>query len=80
MIEIDLQGPQGNAFYLIGVARQLGKEVGMSEAEISAITTEMTAGDYKHLLTTLEDSFSDETFYFEGDPREPDAINPETGE
>ena len=69
MIEINLSGPHGNAYALIGLAVRLGKEIGMPKAEIDAITKEMQAGDYKHLLTTLKDSFADETFDFIEDPR-----------
>lgn len=69
MIEVNLSGPQGNAYALIGLAHQLGKEDGISQAEIDDIIAKMTSGDYAHLLTTLEDSFPDETFDFIEDPR-----------
>ena len=69
MIELNLSGPQGNAYALIGLACRLGKQKGLTPAEIDAITKNMMSGDYKHLLTTLEDSFPDETFYFDEDPR-----------
>lgn len=69
MIEIDLSGPQGNAYALIHLAVRLAKEDGLTQAETDAITTKMTSGDYKNLLTTLEDGFPDETFYFDEDPR-----------
>src|SRR3546814_1739139 len=60
MIETDLSGPQGNAHFLLGTARKLGKEIGMSPAEIYAITSKLTSGDYNHLLDTLVESRSEE--------------------
>ncbi len=53
-IEIDLGGPQGNAFYLIGVAKNLSKQLSIDGDEI---TTEMMRGDYNHLLEVFEEHF-----------------------
>jgi len=53
-IEIDLTGPQGNAFHLIGVARDLSKKLGMDS---EAITQEMMNGDYEHVIETMEKYF-----------------------
>jgi hypothetical protein len=53
-IEIDLGGPQGNAFYLIGVAKNLSKQLSLDGGEI---TTEMMRGDYNHLLEVFEEHF-----------------------
>jgi len=46
-IEIDLTGPNGNAFYLLGTAGNLAKQLGLNGAEIKA---EMMKGDYEHLV------------------------------
>ena len=32
-IEVDLTGPQGNAFYLIGLAQNLSKQLGFNSKE-----------------------------------------------
>jgi hypothetical protein len=56
-ITIDLTGPEGNAFYLIGKARQLGLALGKSTEEIADIQIDMTSGDYEHLLKVFEDNF-----------------------
>lgn len=72
MIEIDLSSPQGNAFFLLGTARKLGKEIGMSPAEIDTITKKMTSGDYNNLLDTLVESFPGFDFQFDNDPRSPE--------
>lgn len=58
-LTIDLSGPDGNAFALIGVARDLAKMVGLNGKETSAITEEMMNGDYDHLIETLEDNFGE---------------------
>jgi hypothetical protein len=53
-IEIDLTGPNGNAFYLIGTARKLAKQLGLDS---EAIQTEMMSGDYENLLKVFDKHF-----------------------
>ncbi len=53
-IEIDLTGPDGNAFMLIGRAGNLAKQLGLDKAKIQA---EMMAGDYEHLVATFDKYF-----------------------
>ena len=55
-IEIDLTGPDGNAFMLIGKAGNLAKQLGLDKAKIQA---EMMQGDYKHLVNTFDKHFGD---------------------
>ena len=55
-LEIDLTGPDGNAFVLIGYASRLSKQLGLDSKQV---TTEMMSGDYEHLLTTFEKYFGD---------------------
>jgi hypothetical protein len=52
-IVIDLSGPQGNAFYLIGVVKQTFRRSGASELG-DQIAQEMMSGDYEHLLKTFD--------------------------
>ena len=47
---IDLTGPDGNAFYLLGLASNLGKQMGLSKQEIEEIQGRMTSGDYENNL------------------------------
>ena len=53
---IDLTGPQGNAFYLLGVARKFAHQLDLNGDEI---INEMTSGDYEHLIEVFDKYFGD---------------------
>jgi hypothetical protein len=53
-IEIDLTGPDGNAFVLIGTAGSLARQLGLDG---KAIREEMMKGDYEHLVNTFDKHF-----------------------
>jgi len=53
-IEVDLTGPQGNAFYLIGLAQNLSKQLGFNSKEI---VDEMKSGDYENLIRVFDSNF-----------------------
>lgn len=53
---IDLSGPEGNAFSLIGQARRLARQLDLNFQPIEA---DMTSGDYEHLLDIFEKYFGD---------------------
>jgi len=55
-LEIDLNGSQGNAFYLLGVANGLSKQTGK---DFNAIQKRMTSGTYDNLLKVFEEEFGD---------------------
>jgi hypothetical protein len=55
-IEIDLTGPDGNAFVLIGMASKFAKQLGLDG---KVIQTEMMKGDYENLLNVFEKYFGD---------------------
>jgi hypothetical protein len=55
-IIIDLTGPDGNAFVLMGTAVNLAKQLGKDG---KAIREEMMAGDYEHLLSVFDREFGD---------------------
>jgi len=55
-IEIDLTGPDGNAFVLIGKASNLAKQLGLDK---DAIQKEMTSGDYEHLVSVFDKHFGE---------------------
>ena len=52
---IDLTGPQGNAFYLLGLASKLCKDIGLDDWV--EILDEMKSGDYEHLIRTFDKYF-----------------------
>ena len=51
---IDLTGPDGNAFALMGYARNLSNQLGL---DFNKIQTEMTSGDYENLIEVFEKNF-----------------------
>ena len=53
-IHIDLTGPDGNAFMLIGKANNLAKQLGLDG---KAIQTEMMKGDYENLIKVFDKHF-----------------------
>jgi len=56
MIEIDLSGPEGNAFVLLGYASRLGKQIyGYEKTE--AILEEMRLSTYELLILTFDKYF-----------------------
>jgi hypothetical protein len=56
-IEIDLTGPQGNAFFLLGTASKLGRQLGLDSDEIEIILRNMRSGDYENLIQTFDKNF-----------------------
>jgi hypothetical protein len=55
-LEIDLSGPEGNAFMLMGMASRWAKQIGLNASEVTA---DMMSGDYEHLLSVMEKHFGD---------------------
>lgn len=55
-IEIDLTGPQGNAYFLLSIAKKLARQL---DKDAEAISTEMKSGDYENLLAVFEREFGD---------------------
>jgi len=55
-IEIDLTGPDGNAFALMGYASRLAKQLGLDSA---SIINDMKSDDYDHLLEVFDKNFGD---------------------
>ena len=53
-ITIDLTGPQGNAFYLLGTAKKLANQLGLDSDEI---LNEMKSGDYENLIQVFDKNF-----------------------
>jgi hypothetical protein len=55
-IIIDLSGPDGNSFILMGIAKNLAKQLGLDG---DMIVKEMMLGDYENLLEVMEEYFGE---------------------
>jgi hypothetical protein len=55
-IEIDLTGPDGNAFVLLGYAKRLSRELDLDHKQI---LDEMMGGDYENLINVFDKYFGD---------------------
>jgi len=55
-IVIDLTGPDGNAFALMGYASNFAKQLGLNEEEI---INDMMSSDYEHLLQVFDKHFGE---------------------
>ena len=55
-IEIDLLGPEGNAFVLLATSKSLANRLGM---DWDIIHKEMTSSDYEWLLQVMDYHFGD---------------------
>lgn len=53
-IIIDLTGTQGNAYYILGVAENLCKQVGIDS---KPLLDEMRSGDYENLIEVFDKKF-----------------------
>jgi hypothetical protein len=55
-IEIDLTGPDGNVFYLIGIGGRLCKQLKLNS---DVFTRKMMSGDYENAVNVFEEYFGD---------------------
>jgi hypothetical protein len=56
-IVIDLTGPDGNAFVLMGMAKRFGRQLGWNSGKCQDLVNEMMDGDYEHLLQVFDREF-----------------------
>lgn len=56
-IEIDLNGPEGNAHEIMGLHRRLGRQLGYSEAKLDSITKVMMSGSYDCLVKVFDNFY-----------------------
>ena len=56
-IVIDLTGPDGNAYVLMGMASNFGKQLGWDRVKIQELMNEMMDGDYEHLIQVFDREF-----------------------
>jgi len=55
-IIIDITGPDGNAFVLMGYAKQFAKQLGIDH---KPIIEKMMSSDYENLLEVFDNEFGD---------------------
>jgi hypothetical protein len=55
-IIIDITGPEGNAYALMGYAKQFAKQLGIDS---KPIIEKMMSGDYENLLEVFDNEFGD---------------------
>ena len=58
-IEIDITGPDGNAYALLGNARSLAKQLDWSKEESDALLDRMRSGDYENLVEEFDKAFGE---------------------
>jgi hypothetical protein len=56
MVNIDLSGPDGNAFALMGYAKKFSRQLKLND---NVIIQEMMSGDYENLLEVFQKHFGD---------------------
>ena len=56
---INLKGPEGNAWVLMGYAQSLGRQMGCTGDEIESIIDKMKSGDYENLVNVFVEFFGD---------------------
>lgn len=74
---IDLSGPEGNAFVLLGYVQNLGKQLSWDSDRIRAVQQEMQSGDYENLLSVFDREFGDYVDLYRG---QDDAIDEGIGD
>jgi hypothetical protein len=55
-IVIDLTGPEGNAFVLLGYGSRFSKQLGI---DVETVLSEMKSGDYENLIEVFDRYFGD---------------------
>lgn len=57
MIEIDLAGPDGNAYMIMALARKLYIKQGYDQDDCDILIKHMKLGDYEHLIEVFDYHF-----------------------
>lgn len=52
-MEIDLDGPEGNAFYILGAVTQALRSAGASKEQTTTFNNDATSSDYENLLEVV---------------------------
>lgn len=65
---IDLDGEQGNAFYLLGIAQKILQEQGNDARYIEDVMVDLQSGDYENLIKVFESHFRNHVTLVTSDP------------
>jgi hypothetical protein len=60
-LEIDLSGPDGNAYVLMGIATKLAKQLGQDSKQI---INEMKSSDYDNLVNVFDSYFGEHVILY----------------
>jgi hypothetical protein len=69
-IRIEISGPLGNAFAILGHAQNYGRQLGWSKEKINELVAKMKQGDYEHLVATFNEAFDGTVELY----RDPDSV------
>lgn len=56
-VELDLTGPEGNAFVLLGYAKRFAEQLEYSKEKIEELLADMQSGDYNNLVAVFDRHF-----------------------
>jgi len=56
---IDLDGPQGNAFYLLGQAQAFANQLKWPKEELAKVLIEMKSSNYENLIEVFDKNFGE---------------------
>ena len=54
---VDCSGTDGNAFYLLGLAKDLAKRCDYTDKDMNKMMKELKSSDYEHLILTFDKHF-----------------------
>ena len=56
-VELDLTGPDGNAYALMAYVIEFGKQLGWTKEKVEGILEDMKSSDYEHLVQVFDSHF-----------------------
>ena len=62
-VTVDLSGPEGNAFALLGLAKSFCKVNNFDKETTDAIISEMTSSDYDNLVEVMDNYFGSKIIF-----------------
>jgi len=69
-LQIDLTGPEGNVFCLIGTGLRLGKQLGWNKAKLQEFSEGMMSQDYTHAVELFDHHFGPYCDLIMADPKQ----------